>query len=94
MDFSHRKDSVKLGEKWKKGVPIEVLPFTYKVVQKKIQSLLGGQANLRMAQQKAVGTSTMFSCFLCFLFLYVYHSAVTDLICDLGSLQFHVKQHQ
>jgi len=49
----YRKDSVKLGENWKKGVPIEVLPFTYIPVQRRIQAALGGQANLRMAKQKA-----------------------------------------
>lgn len=48
-----RKDSKKLGSSWKKGVPIEVLPMAYRPVQLKINQLLGGQANLRMASQKA-----------------------------------------
>ncbi|XP_033109747.1 ribose-5-phosphate isomerase-like [Anneissia japonica] len=49
----YRKDSKQLGEKWKKGVPIEVIAMAYKPVMKKIESLLGGQAVLRMAQAKA-----------------------------------------
>ncbi|XP_071946922.1 ribose-5-phosphate isomerase-like [Antedon mediterranea] len=49
----YRKDSKQFGEKWKKGVPIEVIAMAYKPVMKKIESLLGGQAVLRMAQAKA-----------------------------------------
>ncbi|XP_067949094.1 ribose-5-phosphate isomerase-like isoform X2 [Watersipora subatra] len=48
-----RKNSANLGEKWKKGVPIEVLPFTYRTLMTRIESSLGGKAVLRMAQHKA-----------------------------------------
>jgi len=47
-----RKDSKVLGEQWKKGVPVEVLPFAYVPVMKKI-SELGGKPKLRMAVNKA-----------------------------------------
>ena len=48
-----RKDSSKLGENWKKGVPIEVVPMAWKPVQSKIEKLIGGAAPLRMAVNKA-----------------------------------------
>jgi len=47
-----RKESKQLGEKWKKGVSIEVLSLAYVPVQKKIEKL-GGKAVLRMAEKKA-----------------------------------------
>jgi ribose 5-phosphate isomerase A len=47
-----RKDSQFLGEKWKEGVPIEVIPMAYVPIMNKIQEL-GGNPNLRMAQAKA-----------------------------------------
>lgn len=53
MDISRKKSS-KLGEKWSKGVPIEVLPCGYTPVANKIQGLFGGVAELRMAKMKAV----------------------------------------
>jgi Ribose 5-phosphate isomerase A (phosphoriboisomerase A) len=53
MDYSSKKSS-KLGEKWSKGVPIEVLPCGYTPVANKIQDLFGGVAELRMAKMKAV----------------------------------------
>lgn len=34
----YRKDSSVLGEQWKKGVPIEVIPLAYKQLQKQIKS--------------------------------------------------------
>lgn len=49
-----RKDSVNLGDKWKRGVPIEVLPMAYVPATKLIESTYGGKAELRMAQCKAV----------------------------------------
>ncbi|ESO90402.1 hypothetical protein LOTGIDRAFT_218074 [Lottia gigantea] len=49
----YRKDSEHLGDSWKKGIPIEVIPMAYKPVQMKIQSKLGGKANIRMATKKA-----------------------------------------
>lgn len=47
------KNSVVLGEKWKKGVPIEVVPLAYRPVKLKIESLFGGIAELRPAISKA-----------------------------------------
>eukprot|EP01112_Ceratiomyxa_fruticulosa_P022966 TRINITY_DN858_c0_g1_i1.p1 TRINITY_DN858_c0_g1~~TRINITY_DN858_c0_g1_i1.p1 ORF type:complete len:212 (+),score=39.48 TRINITY_DN858_c0_g1_i1:167-802(+) len=47
-----RKDSSKLGEKWKKGVPLEVLAVARVPVSKKIEAL-GGKPVLRMAVKKA-----------------------------------------
>ncbi|XP_066976508.1 ribose-5-phosphate isomerase [Macrobrachium rosenbergii] len=49
----YRKDSTSLGEQWKKGVPIEVVPMAYRPVQMKLESLLGGEAVLREAKAKA-----------------------------------------
>ena len=48
-----RKKSQQLGTSWKKGVPIEVLPLAYKLIQKTIQKKFGGTPNLRMATAKA-----------------------------------------
>jgi len=48
-----RKDSAKLGQNWKKGVPIEVVPMAWKPVKTKIESRFGGEAGLRMAVNKA-----------------------------------------
>ncbi|GCC19949.1 ribose-5-phosphate isomerase [Chiloscyllium punctatum] len=49
----YRKDSKSLGEKWKKGVPIEVIPMAYVPVTKAIAAKFGGEAELRMAISKA-----------------------------------------
>ncbi|XP_078080173.1 ribose-5-phosphate isomerase [Mustelus asterias] len=49
----YRKDSKSLGEKWKKGVPIEVIPMAYVPVTKAIAAKFGGAAELRMAVNKA-----------------------------------------
>lgn len=49
----YTKKAVSLGDQWKKGVPIEVIPMSYKLVQKTIESRLGGSAELRMAKAKA-----------------------------------------
>ncbi|KAJ1917771.1 ribose-5-phosphate isomerase rki1 [Mycoemilia scoparia] len=35
----YRKDSAVLGEQWTKGVPVEVTPFAYKAVERKITEL-------------------------------------------------------
>eukprot|EP01101_Sappina_pedata_P009412 TRINITY_DN5489_c0_g1_i1.p2 TRINITY_DN5489_c0_g1~~TRINITY_DN5489_c0_g1_i1.p2 ORF type:complete len:243 (-),score=108.79 TRINITY_DN5489_c0_g1_i1:30-758(-) len=48
----YRKDSKVLGEKWKKGVPIEVIPLAHVPVMHKL-SKLGGSPKLRMAVNKA-----------------------------------------
>ncbi|GFG39374.1 hypothetical protein Cfor_08327, partial [Coptotermes formosanus] len=47
------KESQKLGEKYKKGIPIEVIPMAYCPVQQKIEALYGGLAELRMGKMKA-----------------------------------------
>jgi ribose 5-phosphate isomerase A len=47
-----RKNSKFLGENWKKGVPIEVIPMAYKAIMKKLEQL-GGKPILRMAIAKA-----------------------------------------
>ncbi|KAJ9577369.1 hypothetical protein L9F63_006049 [Diploptera punctata] len=47
------KESQKLGEKYKKGIPIEVIPMAYCPVQQKVEALFGGSAELRMAKMKA-----------------------------------------
>ena len=47
-----RKNSKKLGENWKKGVPVEVIPISYVPLMRKLEKL-GGTPILRMAQAKA-----------------------------------------
>ena len=47
-----RKVSEKLGENWRNGVPIEVIPMAYKPIMKKLENLEGKPA-LRMAKSKA-----------------------------------------
>lgn len=48
----YTKKSEHLGEKWKKGVPIEVIPMAYVPVMRKLE-LIGGKPKLRMAVSKA-----------------------------------------
>jgi len=43
-----------LGQKWKKGIPIEVIPMSCKPIQQKIEGKYGGEAILRMSADKAV----------------------------------------
>ncbi|XP_059620111.1 ribose-5-phosphate isomerase [Phlebotomus argentipes] len=50
-DFT--KDSKTLGEQYKKGIPIEVVPMAYVPVRNRIQNLFGGKLQLRMAVAKA-----------------------------------------
>ncbi len=47
-----RKVSETLGENWRNGVPIEVIPMAYKPIMKKLENL-EGRPVLRMAQSKA-----------------------------------------
>lgn len=49
-----RKDSKALGQQWKKGVPVEVVPMAYVPVSRAITRRFGGEAVLRMALSKAV----------------------------------------
>ena len=41
-----------MGENWKKGVPVEVIPMAYKPIMRKLEKL-GGKPELRMSQAKA-----------------------------------------
>ena len=45
--------SIHIYLQWSKGLPIEVLPFAYKPVKLRLEKM-GGAAELRMAQKKAV----------------------------------------
>lgn len=49
----HTKDSKKLGEYYKKGIPIEVIPMAYLPIKQKIEREFGGTSKLRMAFAKA-----------------------------------------
>lgn len=49
----YRKDSEALGQQWKKGVPIEVIPMAYVPVSRMIAKRFGGKVDLRMAVSKA-----------------------------------------
>jgi len=47
-----RKNSKYLGEKWKKGVPLEVIPLAYVPLMKRLEKMRG-KPQLRMAKAKA-----------------------------------------
>lgn len=49
----YTKKSLRLGEQWCKGVPIEVIPMAHVPVKLKIEALFGGEAHLRLALKKA-----------------------------------------
>nr|CAB3265691.1 ribose-5-phosphate isomerase-like [Phallusia mammillata] len=49
----YRKDSTLLGEQYKKGIPVEVIPMARVPIKRKIESNFGGKAELRMAINKA-----------------------------------------
>lgn len=49
-----RKKSRSLGEQWKKGIPIEVIPMAYVPVTRALTKNFGGVVELRMAVSKAV----------------------------------------
>ncbi|CAK9807862.1 Ribose-5-phosphate isomerase [Anthophora quadrimaculata] len=49
----YTKNSQQLGEQYKKGIPIEVIPMAYKAIQKRIKDNYGGNIQLRMALAKA-----------------------------------------
>jgi ribose 5-phosphate isomerase A len=48
----YRKNSEVLGEQWKKGVPLEVLPLAYRPVMLRLEAM-GAKPTLRMAVNKA-----------------------------------------
>lgn len=45
-----RKDSKVLGEQWKNGVPVEVVPMAYTTVARTLQSTCNAKSVLRMAK--------------------------------------------
>lgn len=47
MIADSRKKSLKLGESWSYGIPIEVLPSAYKIIQQHIEKKYGGKCVLR-----------------------------------------------
>ncbi|XP_048366253.1 ribose-5-phosphate isomerase [Sphaerodactylus townsendi] len=49
----YRKKSKSLGEQWKNGIPIEVIPMAYRPVTRALSKRFGGVAELRMAVNKA-----------------------------------------
>jgi len=49
----HTKPSSVLGRRWRKGIPLEVLPIAYVAVQRKLQALGAASCKLRMATAKA-----------------------------------------
>lgn len=49
----YTKNSQKLGEQYKKGIPIEVVPMAYVPIREKVQKMFGGELQLRMAVAKA-----------------------------------------
>uniref|UniRef100_A0A8D2J0J0 Ribose-5-phosphate isomerase n=1 Tax=Varanus komodoensis TaxID=61221 RepID=A0A8D2J0J0_VARKO len=49
----YRKKSKNLGEQWKKGIPIEVIPMAYVPISRALARQFGGVAELRMAISKA-----------------------------------------
>lgn len=49
----YTKDSTRLGENYKKGVPVEVVPMAYVPIKRRIENAFGGECKLRMAVAKA-----------------------------------------
>ncbi|XP_066991619.1 ribose-5-phosphate isomerase isoform X2 [Anabrus simplex] len=49
----YTKESQNLGEQYKKGIPIEVIPMAYVPIQNRIEAKYGGKAELRLAKAKA-----------------------------------------
>ncbi|CAL7938538.1 unnamed protein product [Xylocopa violacea] len=49
----YTKNSQQLGQQYKKGIPIEVIPMAYNAIQKRIEDNYGGIVQVRMALAKA-----------------------------------------
>jgi len=47
-----KKWSKNLGDKWEKGIPIEVIPVAYKITKKEIEKQLGGEVIVREGTEK------------------------------------------
>ena len=84
LDWRYAHFSLLLQSQWDKGLPIEVLPFAYKPVKLTLEKM-GGTAELRMAQKKAVIIISLVHCmcwhyFLlcCSLYVHVQGPVVTD----------------
>ncbi|RUO96647.1 ribose 5-phosphate isomerase A-domain-containing protein [Jimgerdemannia flammicorona] len=63
----YRKKSEKLGTQWLRGVPIEVIPMSYKAVQQALQTRISAKPEtmaLRMAKMKAGPVVTDNGCFV------------------------------
>lgn len=66
-----RKDSKALGQQWKKGVPVEVIPMAYVPVSRAIARRFGGEAVLRMAVSKAVRGSYLWILnYICVIYIF------------------------
>lgn len=50
-DFT--KNSQRLGDQYKKGIPIEIIPLAYAPIKKRVEDVHGGKCILRMAVSKA-----------------------------------------
>jgi ribose 5-phosphate isomerase A len=62
-----RKRSNKLGQNWNHGIPIEVFPPAYKVVQNAIENLYGGKAELREYQGESKAKAVILSLSLSYM---------------------------
>ena len=49
-----RKASTWLGQRYNRGIALEVIPLAYIPVMTKVQKMFGGSIELRMAKSKAV----------------------------------------
>lgn len=49
----YTKDSLRLGDNYKKGIPIEVIPMAYVPIKRRIENEFQGECKLRMAVAKA-----------------------------------------
>lgn len=49
------KLSKELGDKWQKGIPLEVVPMSHELVRTRIESELGGTVSLRMSSSGKAG---------------------------------------
>ena len=53
-----RKDSTRLGQKYSRGIALEVIPLAYVPVMNKVRKMFGGSIECRMAKNKAVCRSS------------------------------------
>lgn len=79
-----RKDSEALGQQWRKGIPIEVIPMAWVPISRVIARRFGGEANLRMAVSKAVSGWCWHLHLLALLVLFTYRSSFP------GAVQLHL----